>query len=287
VTSPASARRDLGRRLADARKAAGYTQKQLATVAGYSRSTVSNAEIGHPDVAREFWARCDQALKTSRAFTLVFDQIKAAERRQAVGRPETVTDTTRAFRRARQRLTSTVTAEALAGYRDLGWAVRSDDECLELVTGDNLDALELPRAAGMLAVSLWLYSQGRPDEVRRLPGLPRPSQALAVITAGDRCYFLAAAGGCPWSGQESADWDGAAGPAIRWHAGGARVPAPPSRLPSGERVSWAHLPSSPAGLAPSIALLGLLATAAAAAGQGPPALTLPGGIRVVPAPRPA
>jgi hypothetical protein len=74
--------------------------------------------------------------------------------------------------------------------------VQPGGDGLELVTGDGLEALELPRAAGMFAVSLWLYSRGRPDEVRRLPALPHPAQALAVITAADRCYFLAAASGC-------------------------------------------------------------------------------------------
>jgi transcriptional regulator with XRE-family HTH domain len=59
MTGPPATRRELGRRLAGARKAAGYTQQQLSAAAGYSRSTVSNAEIGHPDVARVFWERCD------------------------------------------------------------------------------------------------------------------------------------------------------------------------------------------------------------------------------------
>jgi hypothetical protein len=44
MTGPATARRDLGRRLAGVRKAAGYTQLQLGAAAGYSRSTVSNAD---------------------------------------------------------------------------------------------------------------------------------------------------------------------------------------------------------------------------------------------------
>jgi len=298
VTGAGSDRRDLGRRLAGARKAAGYTQEQLAASVGYSRSTVSNAEIGHPDVARVFWARCDKVLKTGRSFTRDFGQIRDAERRQAAGLPETVPGTgLGAFRRARQQICSAGTAEALAGYRDLGWAVQPGDDGLELVTGDVLDALELPRAAGMLAMSLWLYSRGRPDQVRRLPALPHPAQALAVITAGDLCYFLAVAGGCPWTGGEpapaagapgdGAPGDGAAGAVIRWHAGGGRIPAPPSRLPAGQRAAWAHLPSRPVRLAPPVALLGLLGTAAAAVSHGQPGLTLPGGIRVIPAPRPA
>ena len=121
----------------------------------------------------------------------------------------------------------------------------------------------------------------------RLPALPHPARSLAVITAGDRCYFLTAPGNCPWAGHEPAlALAPGAGGVIRWHAAGGRIPVPPSGLPGGQRASWAHLPSHPIRLAPPVALLGLLATAAATAGHGPAGLTLPGGIRVIPAPRP-
>jgi transcriptional regulator with XRE-family HTH domain len=288
VTGGEPDRRELGQRLAGLRRAAGYTQVQLAARTGYSRSTVSNAEIGHPDVARVFWASCDKALRTGRALTLAFDEARAAERRPPGAQPQTGPGAgTGAFQRARQRISGDMAGAALAGYRDLGWAVLPGDGGLELVTGDTLDALEVPRAAGMLAMSLWLYSRGRADEVRQLPALPDPDRALAVITAGDWCYFLAAAGGCPWTGhQPGAASGGGDGAVIRWHAGGGRIPAPPSRLPAGDRAAWAHLPSRPVRLAPAIALLGLLATAAATARHGPPGLTLPGGIRVIPAARP-
>jgi transcriptional regulator with XRE-family HTH domain len=294
VSGPAGTRRDLGRRLAGVRKAAGYTQEQLAVAAGYSRSAVSNAEIGHPEVARAFWARCDAVLRTGRTFTVAFDQVKHAEQRRAAGLADAGPDSgLGAFRLARKRVCSAETAEALAGYQDLGWAVQPGESGLELATGDVLDALELPRAAGMLAMSLWLYSQGRPDQVRQLPALPHPARALVAITAGDRCYFLTAAGGFPWTGSEPAPVPGGrgedmAGAVIRWHARGGRIPVPPSRLPAGERAAWAYLPARPVRLAPAIALLGLLGTAAAAAGHNGASLTLPGGIRVIPAPaRPA
>jgi DNA-binding XRE family transcriptional regulator len=150
VTGDGATRRHLGRRLAGVRKAAGYTQAQLGAAVGYSRSTVSNAEIGHPDVARVFWARCDQVLKTGKALARAFDQIRAAERHQAAGLPDTVPDAALgAFRQAVQQITSDGMPEALAGYRDLGWAAQHGDDGVELVTGDALDALELPQAAGM------------------------------------------------------------------------------------------------------------------------------------------
>lgn len=215
VSGAGSPRRELGRRLAGARKAAGYTQEQLAVAIGYSRSTVSNAEIGHPDIALAFWARCDRALKIGRSF----GQVRAAERHQTAGVPEDAglpdampSIAPGVIRRARQQISSGQAAETLAAYRELGWAVQPGGGGLELVTGDGLEALELSRAAGWavqprggglepvtgdgpealelpraarrLAVSLWPVFAGRPDEIRRLPVLAHPAQALAVITAG-------------------------------------------------------------------------------------------------------
>jgi len=283
---PRSVRRDLGRRLAAARQTAGLTQRQLAEAVRYSRSTVSNAEIGHPDVARLFWTRCDRVLPSGQAFTPAFDQLKAAER--AAARPPG--DRPQAFRQARQALSSAGLAAALAGYADLGWPAEAAGERADLLTGDVIDALEVPRHWGVLAASLWRLSQGRCDLVRGLPALPRPARALAVIAAGHRWYFLAAAGGCPWADPEAAPGDGLpgdglpSGQAIRWHARGGRIPAPPSRLPRDQAATWVCLPAQVPRLAPAIGLVGLLGTAAAMAGPDSAALTLPGGARVVPAP---
>ncbi len=148
-------------------------------------------------------------------------------------------------------------------------------------------------AAGLLAVSLWRYTMGRPDEIRRLPALPDPGRAMAVIIAADRCYFLAASGASPWDSGPDATTP-APGPApaasgregglvIRWHGTGSRVPVPPSRLPGGGQAAWAHLPASRPFLVPAVALLGLLATAMATAGAARPRLALPGGVSVIPA----
>jgi DNA-binding XRE family transcriptional regulator len=294
VTRPGSGRLDLGRRLAAARKAAGLTQQRLAAATGYSRSTVSNAEIGHPDVARVFWVRCDEILKSGRAFELAFEQVRAAERDQAAEPsapgPGAGATTGRPGPAGPAAGLAGGIADALAAYRDLGWPAAGHDDLAELITGDVLDALELPRAAGLLAASLWLYSRGQADDARRLPALPHPARSLAVITAGDRCFVLAAAGGCPWTGPQPVPGSGSddcpGGRVIRWHAGGSRIPAPPSRLAAGGQAVWAHLPSSPVQLAPPMALLGLLATATAGVGSGPAGLTLPGGIRVLPPPGP-
>lgn len=82
----AAMRRELGRHLAALRHEAGLTQHALAALAGFSRSTVSLAEIGHQSQAREFWQACDRALDTSGVLTAGADQIDAvrdAEQRAA------------------------------------------------------------------------------------------------------------------------------------------------------------------------------------------------------------
>jgi transcriptional regulator with XRE-family HTH domain/predicted kinase len=55
-------RAQLGRQLADYRRAAGYSQAQLAKRIDYARSTVANVEIGRQNVGRQFWERCEAAL---------------------------------------------------------------------------------------------------------------------------------------------------------------------------------------------------------------------------------
>jgi hypothetical protein len=293
-------RRELGRRLAAARKAAGYTQQELAAVTRYSRGTVSAAEVGGPEVGRGFWVRCDRVLGAGHAFVLAFDQVRAGERGEAAGRPAEAPGAGPGNSgRIGQLVSCGGTMEALAGYRDLGWPASRRDGRLELATGEVVDALELPLAPGLLAATLWLHSRGRPDETGGLQGLPDPAQSLAVITAGKRCFFLAASGCSPWAGaatcraedpgrtgdQGEAAGEERCGPVIRWHADGGRILVPPSRLPGGGRAAWAFLPALPMVPAPPAALLSLLATATASAGRHSAALTLPGGARLVPAAR--
>jgi DNA-binding XRE family transcriptional regulator len=55
--------RELGRQLAALRREAGLTQMGLAALAGFSRSTVSVAEIGRQAHAREFWEACECATR--------------------------------------------------------------------------------------------------------------------------------------------------------------------------------------------------------------------------------
>jgi hypothetical protein len=97
-------------------------------------------------------------------------------------------------------------------------------------------------------------------------------------------YFLARSGACPWDRRDAGPPGavGAAGPVVRWHADGGRVPAPPSPLGEGDRARWAHAPSADGQLVSPMALLHVLAQAAAATGDGA-ALILPAGVRAVPA----
>jgi transcriptional regulator with XRE-family HTH domain len=78
--------RELGRQLAALRRQAGLTQHGLAALAGFSRSTISLAEIGRQSQARQFWQACDKALNSSGVLTAGADQIETvrdAEQRAA------------------------------------------------------------------------------------------------------------------------------------------------------------------------------------------------------------
>ena len=72
--------RELGRQLAALRRAAGLTQVSLGAQAGFSRTTVSVAEIGRAVPSDDFWQACDKALRSGGALTTGAAQIKAAQR---------------------------------------------------------------------------------------------------------------------------------------------------------------------------------------------------------------
>ena len=89
----------LGRRLAERRQAAGYSQTAFAPMTGYARSTVANVEVGRQNVPRDFWQRCDLALGTGAMFVAGYDDLQAAHRR----RRDAVARAAQAERRARVR----------------------------------------------------------------------------------------------------------------------------------------------------------------------------------------
>lgn len=271
-------RQSLGRELAARRQAAGYTQAELAKLTGYARSTVSTVESGRQHVMREFWECCDQALRTGGGLAAAFrqmEQAKAAEDAQrSTALPTSAMDNG---------------PQTLADYQKIGWPAEERDGRLELITGEELEALELDRPAAMLAVHWWLGTGGLPDEIRRLPALPAPSESLAVIAADEHFFFLVQGGACPWVG--GADMAGYAcdhnrsinEPVIRWHAGGCRLPAPGSVALCGARATWLRMPAGPIRLPNPVTLLDLLAKALGAVRYQPDALALPGGILAVPA----
>ncbi|MBV9794529.1 MAG: helix-turn-helix domain-containing protein [Actinobacteria bacterium] len=71
-------RRALGRQLAALRNRAGLSQWDLAPMTGYSRSTLSDAELGRHRLRREFWVRCDGLLKAENRLVAGYDRIESA-----------------------------------------------------------------------------------------------------------------------------------------------------------------------------------------------------------------
>jgi DNA-binding XRE family transcriptional regulator len=141
-------RRDLGRALKEARGAAGYSQAQLARKTGYARSTVSTVESGSQNVPRIFWERSDAALGTGTALLARYDRLaqqRVAGSRRAAGAWAHET------RRAGRGLDAGTAAEAVAAYRQLGWRVHDGGGQVELVCGNGVEALEVPRPAGVVA----------------------------------------------------------------------------------------------------------------------------------------
>jgi hypothetical protein len=173
-------------------------------------------------------------------------------------------------------------------YAELGWSAEERDGCVELVTGTVIDALEVSRAAGILAAAWWCYTEGYADVVRGLPSLPDPRQALAVIAAGDRHFFIVRSGECPWQEQDPATTavtTASGAPVVRWHSRGSRIPAPDSSdgdCQSGTQPVWAHLPDRSIRLADPAILLNLLARAAATTRLGPHMLALDEGVLAIP-----
>lgn len=72
-----AAHKQLGQDLARRRRASGLSQKSLAPLTGYGRSTVANVETGHQRVPRSFWQACDNALNAGGQLLAAFDSLTA------------------------------------------------------------------------------------------------------------------------------------------------------------------------------------------------------------------
>jgi transcriptional regulator with XRE-family HTH domain len=273
-------RRELGRQLAGRRKAAGYAQRELGVLVGYSRTAIANAETGGTALGRQLWQAADRVLGTGELFARGYDRIRAQKAAESRPYSEQLTAEQQKYR---DDLGPVTLSQSQRACQDRGWPAEQDPAGrLWLSTGTAIDALEVPHPAGMVAMHWWLYTRGLPDQIRGLPALPDPDTALAVISAGPVCYFLARSGACPWNHRDTAP-AGAAGPGVvRWHAAAGRVPAPPSVLDDGQQASWAHIPSGDGPLASPMALLHLLAQSIATTRHNT-GLMLPGGVHALPA----
>src|SRR5258708_36976256 len=70
----AGMRRALGQELARLRHAAGLSQRQFAPLTSYSRSTLSDAELGRGRISRDFWERCEIIVRAGDALTRLYDE---------------------------------------------------------------------------------------------------------------------------------------------------------------------------------------------------------------------
>jgi len=267
-------RRQLGRQLAAARQGAGYTQREFARRISYARSTLSTVESGTQRAARAFWEACDEVLGTGGEFARGYDQMRAQRATEQPGASAVAPG---------RGLRAETLPEALLAYRALGWPVVADGDVAELSTGTVIDALAVPRAAGILAASWWQATNGAADQIRGLPALPHPGHALAAIACAGDFYFLAAAGSFPWAGQDVTDVPLPADtPVIGWHSDGGRIPAPPGIDEDGRPVTWAYLPPDQMQLPSPVLLLDLLGKAIATTSRRPQSLALTHGIQAIP-----
>jgi transcriptional regulator with XRE-family HTH domain len=69
-------RRALGRELARLRNQTGLSQRKFAPLTGYSRATISDAELGRYHVPRDFWQRAEMVLHAGQALSGRYDQIE-------------------------------------------------------------------------------------------------------------------------------------------------------------------------------------------------------------------
>jgi anti-sigma regulatory factor (Ser/Thr protein kinase)/transcriptional regulator with XRE-family HTH domain len=273
----AGQRRELGRRLAAARKAAGYSQRVFAGRIGYARSTLSTVESGVQRAGRSFWEACDRALRTAGTFADGYDLLRAA---QADARCDAALGP--GAESAHPGLRAAVLADAEPAYRAMGWPLVISDGRAELETGTVLDVLEVPQAAGALAACWWRHGGMPADPAHSLPSLPDPRRSLVAITCASRYFFLTMAGCCPLHGQDADPGQPPAGHdlLIRWHSAGSRIPAPPSADSAGQQAAWAHLPAWDIELACPVVLLSLLARAVAMT-RSRRTVELPDGVRAI------
>jgi len=145
------------------------------------------------------------------------------------------------------------------------WRLRLPDVNFASPTGRTHDVLDVPTAAGRLALS-------------GLAGTAESVGPVAASASGDRYLFFTTARPGGDEDLASDEWwpchldaapeTGMGGPGLRWHNRGSYVLVPPARAVDGGRSRWVHAPEAP--LPDPLRLLGPLADAceAVAAAQG-------------------
>ena len=117
-------RRALGRRLAALRSRSGFSQWEFAPLTGYSRSTLSDGELGRHRLRREFWQRCDEALMSEGVLTAAYDRIEALA--TAVRRSARIQAQAAREEQASRRLQALLPASSAEGLGGAGLGVAPD-----------------------------------------------------------------------------------------------------------------------------------------------------------------
>jgi transcriptional regulator with XRE-family HTH domain len=77
----------LGQQLARLRREAGHTQESFArAISVYTRATVADAERGRRNLSRDFWSRCDEALRADGQLAGAYDEMIVALAADALGK---------------------------------------------------------------------------------------------------------------------------------------------------------------------------------------------------------
>jgi hypothetical protein len=158
-------RRALGRRLASLRSRSGFSQWEFAPLTGYSRSTLSDAELGRHRLRREFWERCDEALMADGVLTAAYDRIEAvavAVRRTARSQAQAVRE-----EQASRRLQALLPAPGAEG----------------LGAGDSSPGRPVPGQPAPGQPAPGRPVPGRPVPGQVAPGRPAPGQPAPGGTA--------------------------------------------------------------------------------------------------------
>lgn len=166
-------RRALGRRLAALRSRSGFSQWEFAPLTGYSRSTLSDAELGRHRLRREFWQRCDEALMSEGVLTAAYDRIEAlatAVRRSARIQAQAVRE-----EQASRRLQALLPASSAAGLGGAGLGAAGPVELPLSGAAAHPDTAAQPEGEA---------APSRPAVMERCPHCHQP--VAVIIVAGAR-----------------------------------------------------------------------------------------------------